>query len=259
MEVIEENSQENENLEYQMETRSIIDLATNRYEHPRELLGRANINFEKEEEDPRQGQMILHGREILRDEYERERETARARDRQRRREDLEERELQSGLRHPDYDNRVRKRERHHINDTEKGRVIPQEREILRHRYDHTCNEEKHDIVQMKTNTERRRQRREEAEQQEIQEAIRQNNHENRLRQGTQGRNNAKMGQKLVAMGSADQAEFNKEYKDKQLQNYGGTDTVQPGSSAGQQTHYNKKAGRIVWKQIKFAKVEHYSG
>ncbi|XP_026378305.1 vicilin-like seed storage protein At2g18540 [Papaver somniferum] len=99
MEVIEENSQENENLEDQRERRHKVDLATNRYEHPRKLLRRAHINFEREEEDPRQGQMILHGREILRDECERERETARTRDRQKRREELEERELQRGLRH----------------------------------------------------------------------------------------------------------------------------------------------------------------
>ncbi|XP_026382824.1 zinc finger CCCH domain-containing protein 13-like [Papaver somniferum] len=182
IEVIEENSQENENLEDQRESRRIVDFETNRYEHPREFLRRAHINFEREEADPRQGQMILHGREILRDEYERERETERARDRQRRREELEERELQNGLRQINYDNRVRKRERHHIDDTEQGRVTPQEREISRHRYDSTGNEERHDRVQIEANTERRRQRKEEVEQQEIQEAIRQNNHENILRQ-----------------------------------------------------------------------------
>ncbi|XP_026416109.1 uncharacterized protein LOC113311491 [Papaver somniferum] len=63
-------------------------------------------------------------------------------------------------------------------------------------------------------------------------------------QGNHGRNSAQMEQKLVAMGSADQAEFDKEYKDKQLQNLGGTDAFQPGSFAGQQTHYNKKTGRM---------------
>ncbi|XP_026429229.1 RNA-binding protein 25-like [Papaver somniferum] len=135
MEVIEENSQENENLEDQRERKHIVDLATNRYEHPRELLRQVHINFEREEEEPRQGQMILHGREILRDKYERERETSRARDRQRRREELEERELQSGLRQVDYDDRGKRRERHHMNDTEQGRVTPQKREISRHRYD----------------------------------------------------------------------------------------------------------------------------
>ncbi|XP_026444124.1 zinc finger CCCH domain-containing protein 13-like [Papaver somniferum] len=157
MEVIEENSQEDENLEDQREMRRVIDSATNRYEHPHELLRRANTNCEREEEDPRQEQMILHGREMLRDEYEREREIARARDRQIRREELEERELQSGLRH--IDNRVRGRERHRIDDIDQGRVTPQEREISRHRYDRTCNEERHDRVQIEANTERRRRRR----------------------------------------------------------------------------------------------------
>ncbi|XP_026377758.1 trichohyalin-like [Papaver somniferum] len=180
MEVIEENSQEDENLEDQRERRRVINLETNRYEHPRELLRRANINCEREEEDPRQGQMILHGREMLRDEYEREREIARARGRQRRKEELEEKELQSILRH--IDNRVRERERHRINDIDQGRITPQEREISRHRYDRTCNEERLYRVQIEANTERHRRRREETEQQEIQEAIRQNNHGNRLRQ-----------------------------------------------------------------------------
>ncbi|XP_026429213.1 reticulocyte-binding protein 2 homolog a-like [Papaver somniferum] len=124
MEVIEENSQEDENLEDQRERTCVIDLATNRYEHPRELLRRANTNCEREEGDPRKGQMILHGREMLRDEYEREREIACARG----------------------------------------------------------NEERLDRVQIEANTERRRRRREETEQQEIQEAIRQNNHENKLKQ-----------------------------------------------------------------------------
>ncbi|XP_026384895.1 peptidyl-prolyl cis-trans isomerase G-like [Papaver somniferum] len=82
MEVVEENSQEDENLEDQRERRRVIDLATNRYEHPRELLRRENTNCEREEEDPKQGQMLLHGREMLRDEYEREREIAHARGRQ---------------------------------------------------------------------------------------------------------------------------------------------------------------------------------
>ncbi|XP_026420256.1 zinc finger CCCH domain-containing protein 13-like [Papaver somniferum] len=136
MEVIEENSQKNENLEEQRERRRIVDLATNQYAHPRELLRRAHTNLQREEEDPRKGSMILHDREILRDEYERERETARARDRQRR-EELEEKELQNRLRHIDFDNRVRKRERHRIDDTEQGRVTPQEIEISRHRYDRT--------------------------------------------------------------------------------------------------------------------------
>ncbi|XP_026459031.1 octapeptide-repeat protein T2-like [Papaver somniferum] len=180
MEVIEENSQEDENLEDQRERRRVIDLATNRYEHPRELLRRANTNCKREEEDPWQGQMILHGREILRDEYERGREIACARGRQRRREELEERELQSGLCH--IDNRVRGRERHRIDDIDQGRITPQEREISRHRYDRTGNEETLDRVKIEANTERRRRRREETEQQEIQEAIHQNNHENRLRQ-----------------------------------------------------------------------------
>ncbi|XP_026379227.1 vicilin-like seed storage protein At2g18540 [Papaver somniferum] len=165
MEVIEENSQEDKNLEDQRKRRCIIDSATNRYEHPRELLRRANTNCERKEEDPRQGQMILHGREMLRDKYEREREIARARDRQRRREEFEERELQSGLRH--IDNRIRGRERHRIEEIDEGRVIPQEREILRHRYDRTGNEERHDRVQIEANTERRRRRREKTEQQEI--------------------------------------------------------------------------------------------
>ncbi|XP_026441506.1 trichohyalin-like [Papaver somniferum] len=326
MEVIEENSQENENLEDPRERRRIIDLATNRYEHPRELLGRAHINFEREEEDPGQGHMILHGREILRDEYERERETARARDRQRRREELEERELQSELRQLDYDNRVRKRERRHIDDAEQGRVIPQEREISRHRYDRTCNEERHDRVQIEANTERRRRRREEVEQQEIKEAIRQNNHENRLRQarlkrpmqedldqslnkeiikemtelremmiwenydammckyfaaslagealkwfeglpvesigsfssftkclfgaGTQGRNNAEMEQKLVAMGSTDQAEFEtSNFKIMEVH-------IQFNQEALQDIKHiiTRKLKRIVWEQINFSKL-----
>ncbi|XP_026378295.1 uncharacterized protein LOC113272708 [Papaver somniferum] len=73
-------------------------------------------------------------------------------------------------------------------------------------------------------------------------------------QGNQERNNAEMEQKMVAMGSADQAEFDKEYRNKQLQNRGGTDTIQPGSSAGQQTHYNKKNGRMVWEQINLPKL-----
>ncbi|XP_026384914.1 trichohyalin-like [Papaver somniferum] len=180
MEVIEENSHEDENLEDQRERRRVIDLATNRYEHPRELLRRANTNCEREEEDPSQGQMILHGRKMLRDEYERKREIARARDRQRRREELEERELQSRLRF--INNGVRGRECHRIDDIDQCQVTPQEREISRHRYDRTCNEERHDKVQIEANTERRRRRREETEKQEIQEAIRQNNHENRLRQ-----------------------------------------------------------------------------
>ncbi|XP_026384615.1 vicilin-like seed storage protein At2g18540 [Papaver somniferum] len=130
MEVIEENSQEDEDLEDQRERRRVIDLATNRYEHPHELLRRANTNCEREEEDPRQGQMILHGREMLRNEYEREREIACAKGRQRRREELKERELQSGLRH--IDNRVRERERHRIDDIDQGLITPQEREISRH-------------------------------------------------------------------------------------------------------------------------------
>ncbi|XP_026415891.1 vicilin-like seed storage protein At2g18540 [Papaver somniferum] len=180
MEVIEENSQEDENLENHRERRRIIELATNRYEHPRELLRRTNTNSEREEERLGQGQMILHGRETLRGEYEREREVARARDRQRRREELEERELQNGLRH--IDSRRRGHEHHRIKDTNQGRVTPREREISRHRYDRTGNEERHDRVQIETNTERRRRRREEVEQQEIREAIHQNNHENRLRQ-----------------------------------------------------------------------------
>ncbi|XP_026429295.1 pre-mRNA-splicing factor 38B-like [Papaver somniferum] len=224
-------------------------------------LSRANTNCEREEEDPKQGQMLLHGREMLRDEYERERDIERARGRQRRREELEERELQSGLRH--IDNRERGRKRHLIDDIDQGRVTPQERKILRHRYDRTCNEERHDRVQIEANNERRRRTRDETEQQEIQEAIRQKNHENRLRQGgntsllprltnavasasqgNQGRSNAEMEQKLVAMRSEDKEEF--DYRDKQLQKYIGVDANQPGSSTGQQTHYNKKVGILVW-------------
>ncbi|XP_026452437.1 zinc finger CCCH domain-containing protein 13-like [Papaver somniferum] len=124
MEVIEENLQDG-NLEDQRERRRIVDLENNRYEHPRELRRRASTNFEREEEDLRKGQMILHGREILRDECEHERETARIRDRQRRREELEERELQSGLRY--IDNWVRGCKRHRVDDINQGRVIPQER------------------------------------------------------------------------------------------------------------------------------------
>ncbi|XP_026420020.1 uncharacterized protein LOC113316001 [Papaver somniferum] len=196
-----------------------------------------------------------------------------------------------------------------MDDTERRRSVPQETEILRqrhhrtseeerHRHDQIGEEERHDRTETEVNTERERctRRREDTEEYDIQEAIRQNNHENRLRQncefqeeyitleekqrdmesylvaihdakggnasllarltntvastsqGNQGRNIAEMEQKLVAMGSADQAEF-----EKQHQNRGGTDTIQPRSSGSPQTHYNKRTGRIVWEQISFLK------
>ncbi|XP_026430921.1 uncharacterized protein LOC113328042 [Papaver somniferum] len=59
-------------------------------------------------------------------------------------------------------------------------------------------------------------------------------------QRNQGRSNAEMEQKLVAMGSADQAEFEKEYRNKQLQKYGSNDTVQPGNSTGHQQIITRK-------------------
>ncbi|XP_026432258.1 uncharacterized protein LOC113329617 [Papaver somniferum] len=68
-------------------------------------------------------------------------------------------------------------------------------------------------------------------------------------QGNKGRNVADMEEKRVAMGSADQTEF-----EKQHQNRGGTDTIQPGSSGGPQTHYNKKTRKIVWEQINLPKL-----
>ncbi|XP_026450514.1 pre-mRNA-splicing factor 38B-like [Papaver somniferum] len=90
MEVIEENSQENNNSQDQQERRCTIqDRGTKRYEHPRELLRRTHHNIEKEEDDPRQEKMMLHGREMVRNQYEREEEITHAgdeRNRQRRRE-----------------------------------------------------------------------------------------------------------------------------------------------------------------------------
>ncbi|XP_026384566.1 trichohyalin-like [Papaver somniferum] len=188
MEVIEENMQEDDNSQDQQRRRDIVqDLGTNRYEHPREILRRTHNDFAREEEDWRQMkmQMILHGREMLKEENEREREVTNARnerDKQRRREDIEERELQEALRQNNYDNRVRRREHHRMNDTEQGRVSPQEIEMSRHRHDGTGEEERHDKTQIETHTDKRWRRREEAEEYVIQEAIHQNNHENRLRQ-----------------------------------------------------------------------------
>ncbi|XP_026459999.1 pre-mRNA-splicing factor 38B-like [Papaver somniferum] len=64
MEVIEENSQENNNSQDQQERRRTIqDRGTKRYEHPCELLRRTHHNLEREKDDPRQEQMMLHGRE----------------------------------------------------------------------------------------------------------------------------------------------------------------------------------------------------
>ncbi|XP_026410011.1 pre-mRNA-splicing factor 38B-like [Papaver somniferum] len=55
MEIIEENSQENNNSQDQQERRCTIqDRGTKRYEHPRELLRRTHHNLEREEDDPRQ-------------------------------------------------------------------------------------------------------------------------------------------------------------------------------------------------------------
>ncbi|XP_026400328.1 uncharacterized protein LOC113296220 [Papaver somniferum] len=80
-------------------------------------------------------------------------------------------------------------------------------------------------------------------------------------QGNQGRNIAEMKQKLIAMGSADQAEFDKEYRDRKFQNHGGSNKIQrmdnpPESSGGQQPCYNKRqgTGRIVWEQINLPKL-----
>ncbi|XP_026420714.1 uncharacterized protein LOC113316782 [Papaver somniferum] len=73
-------------------------------------------------------------------------------------------------------------------------------------------------------------------------------------QRNQGRSNAEMEQKLVAMGSADHAEFEKEYKDRRLQKYGNNDIAQPVNSTGHQTNYKKKAGRIVWEQVNLPKL-----
>ncbi|XP_026431942.1 uncharacterized protein LOC113329192 [Papaver somniferum] len=62
------------------------------------------------------------------------------------------------------------------------------------------------------------------------------------------------------MGSADQEEFEREYKEKQLQNRGGNNIIQKmdnqqennGGQQQQQPYYNKKQGnqKIVWEQIK---------
>ncbi|XP_026442192.1 RNA-binding protein 25-like [Papaver somniferum] len=345
MEAVEENMQVDDNPHDQQRRRDVAqDLGTNRYENPRELLHRTHNNFEREGEDLRQGQMILHGIEMLRAENEREREATRVRnerDRQRRREEIEERELQEALRQNNHDNRVRRRELHRMDDIEQGWVAPQEREMSRHRHDRTGEKERHDRAQIETNIDMRRRRREEAEEYEIQEAVCQNNHENRLRQarlkrpmredidqsfsdeilkemikdtitmsemrefqeeyialeekqrdmesylvtipdakggnssllprltnvvastsqGNQGRNITEMEKKLIAMGSADQAEFDKEYRDKQFQNHGGSNKIQrmdnpPESSEGQQPYYNKRqgTGRIVRVQINLPKM-----
>ncbi|XP_026428675.1 trichohyalin-like [Papaver somniferum] len=163
MEVIEENSQENNNSHDQQERRRTIqDRGTEQYEHPCELLRRTHHNLEREEDDPRQKQMMLHGREMVRNQYEREKEITRARDernKQRRREEIEEREVQEALRQNNHDNRLRRRERYHMDDTEKRRD----------------GEERHDIMHNDVNIERerRRRRREEDEECEIQEAMRQ--------------------------------------------------------------------------------------
>ncbi|XP_026452389.1 uncharacterized protein LOC113352837 [Papaver somniferum] len=112
---------------------------------------------------------------MLREQYEREGEVTRARDgrdMQRRREEIEERELQEALRQNNHDNRVRRRERYRVDDTEQGRIALQEKEMLRHQHDRTYEEERHDRAQIDVNIERerRRRRREEAEECEIQEA-----------------------------------------------------------------------------------------
>ncbi|XP_026380688.1 trichohyalin-like [Papaver somniferum] len=282
MEAIEENMQIDDNPQDQQRRRDVVqDLGTNRYEHPRELLRRTYNDFEREEEDRRQAQMILHGIEILREE-------------------IEERELQEALRQNNHGYRVRWRERCRMNYIEQGWVAPKEREMSRHRHDRTGEEERHDRAHIETNTGRRRRRREEAEEYGIQEAVhllytqifrikdtitmselrefeeeyialeeKQRDMESypvavpdakggnasllpRLSNvvastslGNQGRNITEMEQKLIAMGSADQAEFDKEYRNRQFQNHGGSNKIQrvdnpPESSEGQQPYYNKR-------------------
>ncbi|XP_026398987.1 uncharacterized protein LOC113294826 [Papaver somniferum] len=80
-------------------------------------------------------------------------------------------------------------------------------------------------------------------------------------QGNQRNNIAEMEQKLIAMVSADQEEFDREYKEKQLQNRGGNNKIQrmdntPEGYGGQQPYYNKRqgTGRIVWEQINLPKL-----
>ncbi|XP_026416040.1 uncharacterized protein LOC113311414 [Papaver somniferum] len=89
----------------------------------------------------------------------------------------------------------------------------------------------------------------------------------------QGKSNAVMEQKLVAMGNADQAEFEKEYKDKQLQKYGSNDTVQPGEEPpprrmskefcvyhrfhGHTTSNCRNVRKIILRIIEQGKLDHF--
>ncbi|XP_026431948.1 trichohyalin-like [Papaver somniferum] len=70
------------------------------------------------------------------------------------------------------------------NDPEQGGILLHGREILRDKYAREEEDEINNAIRerMRDERERRRRRREEAEEREIQEAMRQNNHENRLRQ-----------------------------------------------------------------------------
>ncbi|XP_026453912.1 uncharacterized protein LOC113355277 [Papaver somniferum] len=85
-------------------------------------------------------------------------------------------------------------------------------------------------------------------------------------EGNQGRNNAEMEQNLVSMGSAGPAEFDKEYRDKQLQNRGGKEPP-PGRMSKEFCVYHRFHGhttskcrnvrKIILRMIEQGKLDHF--
>ncbi|XP_026416886.1 trichohyalin-like [Papaver somniferum] len=116
--------------------------------------------YQGEQNDPEQGRMILQGRQMLRDQREREAEVERnvvvqnhAQDeremRRRRRQEIEEQKLQDVVRENNHDNRLRRREFNRIfpnqimeGEEEQRRARLQEREMLRDRHDQVEEDER---------------------------------------------------------------------------------------------------------------------
>ncbi|XP_026457880.1 uncharacterized protein LOC113358502 [Papaver somniferum] len=80
-------------------------------------------------------------------------------------------------------------------------------------------------------------------------------------QGNKGKKSTKMEQKLVAMGSEDQEELEREYKEAQSQARGRNNKIQRMDNpmegyGGQQPYHNKRqgTGKVVWEQISLPKL-----
>ncbi|XP_026384080.1 trichohyalin-like [Papaver somniferum] len=159
------------------------DNRDNRYEQRVE-------RYQDEQRDPEQGRMILHGRQVLRDQCEREAEVERyiaeqnhahvERERRRRiRQEIEEREFQDVVRENNHDNLVRRCEVHRTlpnqtmdNEEEQRRTRWHKSEMIR---------DQHDQVEQ-DDRERQGRMGDVEEEREMQEAIRQNRHDNRVMQ-----------------------------------------------------------------------------